>query len=213
MPGTALVFRELCSMNRCMFIGADKFSWSQECLWGAGRQGIRMKGSLQGEVLTKGRERCELQPAWWPQREGQRDPVSRTKATGNSEAVPEETASGFLMSQRRVEENRRLYWETRAGQSQGMDFDPVRFDSPTCLTGLEGLMAYSYRNTKPEDKHSASSWSVNTFLGLIIYKYCLFAALQPLEFPPEFKSSLKLLAACPWPNHFTLLESVTSSVK
>ena len=74
-------------------------------------------------------------------------------------------------------------------------------------------MAYSYRNTKPEDKHSASSWSVNTFLGLIIYKYCLFAALQPLEFPPEFKSSLKLLAACPWPNHFTLLESVTSSVK
>ena len=115
---------------------------------------MRMKRPLQGEVLTKGRERCELQPAWWPQREGQRDPVSPTK----------ETASGFLMSQRRVEENRRLYWEAHAGQSQGMDFGPVRFDSPTCLTGLEGLMAYSYRNTKPEDKHSASSWSVNYLL-------------------------------------------------
>lgn len=38
-----------------------------------------MKQPLQGEVLTKGRERYELQPVWWPQREGQRDPVSRTR--------------------------------------------------------------------------------------------------------------------------------------
>lgn len=41
-----------------------------------------MKQPLQGEVLTKGRERYELQPVWWG-RQGQRDPVSRTKATGN----------------------------------------------------------------------------------------------------------------------------------
>lgn len=141
---------------------------------GGGGQGMRMMRPLQGEVLTKGIERCELQPAWWPRREGQRDPVSLTKATGNSEAVPGETASGFLMSQRRVEEDRRLYWETRAGQIQGMDFDPVRFDSPLCLTGLEGslhiLTGIQRINTV------RLPGALITFLGLIIYKYCLFAA-------------------------------------
>lgn len=47
---------------------------------------MRMIRPLQGEVLTKGIE--VSQPAWWPRREGQRDTVSQTKATGNSEAVP-----------------------------------------------------------------------------------------------------------------------------
>lgn len=100
--------------------------------------------------------------------------MSQTKATGNSEAVPGETASGFLMSQRRVEEDRRLYWETREGQIQGMDFDPVRFDSPLCLTGLEGSWHILTGIQRINTVHLPGV--LITFLGLIIYKYCLFAA-------------------------------------
>ena len=55
-------------------------------------------------------------------------------------------------------------------------------------------MAYSYRNIKPEDKLSASSWSIN-YLLRVIYKYCLFTALQSLEFPSEFKILIQI-AGC-----------------
>lgn len=56
MPDTAWVLRELCLMNRCMFIEVDEYSWSWEHCWVVGN-------SLSTEVLT--RKRCELQPGWW----------------------------------------------------------------------------------------------------------------------------------------------------
>ena len=96
----------------------------------------RMKQPLQGEVLIKGRDRYELQPVWWPRTEGQRDPVSRTRRP--------ETQRLFQRSSEWFSDEPEKGGELEAVlgnlcvHSQAMDFDPVRFDSPTRLTGPGG---------------------------------------------------------------------------
>ena len=78
--------------------------------------------------------------------------MSGTKATGNSEAVPPEIANGFLISQRRVDENQRVavLGNPCACQGQGIDYDPMGFDSSTRLAdpgGTHGIFLQEHKTT------------------------------------------------------------------
>lgn len=80
--------------------------------------------------------------------------MSGTKATGNSEAVPPAIANGFLIGQRRVDENQRVaeavLGNLCACQGQGIDYDPMGFDSSTCLAdpgGTHGIFLQEHKTT------------------------------------------------------------------
>lgn len=98
------------------------------------------------EVLP--RKMCELQPGWWALREGKsrwRNGVSRSKVAvwGKWLCEQPEKVTG--------DENQREAVAILGNPyipSQGFDFNPIAFDSQTCLAGPQGICAIFLRDHK-----------------------------------------------------------------